>query len=485
MKNITLSMNPDNKIATIAPEIYGHFSEHLGACIYDGIYVGEDSDIPNTRGIRNDVIQALKAINVPVLRWPGGCFADEYHWRDGIGPQESRPKRINSNWGGVTESNAFGTHEFLDLCDLVGCEPYIAINLASGTVQEAADWVEYLTSDVDTDITRLRKENGREKPWKIKYIGIGNENWGGGGNMRPEYYADEYRRYQTFCKEYSGNKLYKVACGPNADDYNWTEGLLKNINRWHANGISLHYYTVPGDWEHKGSSTDFTQEEFDITIKKAKHLATLIDKHLAIMDQYDPEHHIDLLVDEWGTWFDVEPGTNPGFLYQQNTMRDAIVAALSLNIFNKRCERISMANIAQVVNVLQAMILTKDEKMVLTPSYQVFQMYKGHQNASLIASSLSQTEDIISESVSTKKDTILATICNTSSTEDVCLTLELEGKTLNNVQIKLLQGAMTAHNTFDAPDKVAIEDGIALYDGDTSKVKVPAGSIIAIEGILS
>lgn len=313
MKKSVLSITPSVHKSTIAPEIYGQFSEHLGRCIYDGVYVGEDSDIPNTNSVRNDVVEALREIKLPVLRWPGGCYADEYHWKDGIGPKESRRKMVNTNWGGTVEDNSFGTHEFMELCEQIGCEPYIAVNMGSGTVQEAAEWVEYMTAESGSTFAELRAANGHAEPWKVKYLGIGNESWGCGGSMDADFYANEYKRYQQFCKEYSGNKLYKVACGPSGDDYAWTRELMSRINHQHAKGISLHYYTVPGDWEHKGSATDFTEQEYYTTIAKTLGIEEVIDGHLKIMDELDPEHNIDLIIDEWGTWYDVEPGTNPGF----------------------------------------------------------------------------------------------------------------------------------------------------------------------------
>ncbi|MFO7161080.1 MAG: alpha-L-arabinofuranosidase C-terminal domain-containing protein, partial [[Clostridium] cellulosi] len=367
------------KLSKINRNIYGHFSEHLGHCIYGGIYVGENSKIPNIDGIRTDVVEALKHIKIPVLRWPGGCFADEYHWKDGIGPKENRKKMVNTNWGGVVEDNSFGTHEFMELCQLLGCEPYINGNLGSGTVQEMSEWVEYLTFPGQSPMADLRRKNGRDEPWKVKYFAVGNENWGGGGNMTPEYYANLYRHYQTFLKNYGDNKLYKIACGPGEDDYAWTDTVMRLAGKY-MNAISLHYYTVPGIFDiKKGSALEFDEKEYYITLKKALRIDELITKHLQIMDRYDPEHKVDLIVDEWGTWYDVEPGTNPGFLYQQNTMRDALVAALTLNIFNHHSDRITMANIAQTVNVLQAVILTNGEKMILTPTYHVFDLYKSLQ----------------------------------------------------------------------------------------------------------
>ena len=327
----------------INKNIYGHFSEHLGRCIYGGVYVGENSDIPNVNGMRTDVVQALKKIGVPVLRWPGGCFADEYHWEDGIGPKETRKRMVNTNWGGVVEDNSFGTHEFMELCRQIGCEPYVNANVGSGTVREMAEWVEYMNSTGDSTVVQKRWANGHKEPFNLKYLGVGNENWGCGGNMRPEYYADEYRRYQTFCRNYGDNKLYRIACGPSSGDWNWTDKLMERAGRY-LDAITLHHYTVPYAWDKKGSATDFDADEYYLTLRNAAYMDTLIRGHLAIMDKYDHEHRVGLIVDEWGTWFDCEPGTNPGFLYQQNTMRDAMVAALTLDIFNSHCDRVVMAN---------------------------------------------------------------------------------------------------------------------------------------------
>lgn len=477
MQRMTLKFDPGNTKSRIAPEIYGQFSEHLGRCIYEGIFVGEDSDIPNTKGMRNDVLEALRQISLPVLRWPGGCFADEYHWKDGIGPKENRKKMVNTNWGGVVEDNSFGTHEFMDLCELLGCEPYIALNMGSGTVQEAAEWVEYMTFDGISPMAELRAKNGHREPWKLKYIGIGNESWGCGGSMSPEYYADVYKRYQCFCKEYSGNKLYKIACGPNADDYQWTRKLLERVNKWHTRGISLHYYTLPsGDWEHKGSATEFSEEEYYQTIRQTLRMEEIIRRHLDVMDVCDPEHDIDLIVDEWGTWYDVEPGTNPGFLYQQNTMRDAVVAAINLNLFNQHSDRIAMANIAQVVNVLQAMILTEGSKMVKTPTYEVFDQFKGHQGGMLLESAMQEgtagTGEIqipmMSHSVSMKRENgedgeekdgrkqITITLSNASLAEEAQIELRLPSEYTfdGTADISVLEGEVHAHNTWEEPERV-------------------------------
>ena len=461
---IKIVIDTDVKQGTINKNIYGHFAEHLGRCIYEGIWVGEDSSIPNTRGIRNDVVAALKNIKIPVLRWPGGCFADEYHWKDGIGPKEERKRMINTHWGGVVENNHFGTDEFLDLCEQLECEPYICGNVGSGTVQEMQEWVEYVTFDGESPMANLREKNGRKKPWSLKYFGVGNENWGCGGHMRPEFYADLYRRYQTYVRNYGSNKIYKIACGANVADYKWTDVLMREAAGF-MDGLSLHYYTVPGDsWQNKGSATDFTEAEWNKTISKSLFMEELITKHSTIMDKYDPNKRVGLIVDEWGTWYNVEPNTNPGFLYQQNTLRDALVAGITFNIFNNHCDRVRMANIAQTINVLQAVVLTDKEKMILTPTYHVFEMYKVHQDAELLRTTVvsensSKSKNSAGVSVSASKDAngnIHLTICNSDLEKQVEIDVDLRGE----YGIKELSGRvlsddrMNAHNTFDKPEDI-------------------------------
>nr|WP_318540305.1 alpha-N-arabinofuranosidase [Terribacillus saccharophilus] len=472
----------------INKNIYGHFAEHLGRGIYEGIWVGEDSSIPNTKGIRNDVLEALQKLNIPVLRWPGGCFADEYHWKDGVGPREERKRMVNTHWGGVVENNHFGTHEFFTLCELLGAEPYICGNVGSGTVQEMSEWVEYMTFDGESPMTAWRQENGREEPWKLTYFGVGNENWGCGGNMRPEYYADLYRRYQTYVRNYGDNKLYKIAGGANVDDYKWTETLMQEAAPM-MDGLSLHYYTIPGDfWLGKGSATDFSEDEWHLTLKRALHIEELIEKHGTIMDKYDPEKRVGLIIDEWGTWFDVEPGTNPGFLYQQNTIRDALVAGASLNIFNNHSERVQMANIAQTVNVLQAMILTEGQEMIKTPTYHVFDLYQVHQDAERLSSHLESDEikhgelayPTVSTSVSRGKDgKIHISFCNLDQTNEVTVNTELRGATLGTVSGKILASdKRDARNTFDNPNDVEVVTftNFAEQDGGL-QVTLPAMSV--------
>ena len=469
---------------TVSPEIYGHFSEHLGRCIYGGIYVGEDSPIPNVNGMRCDVVNALKKLHIPVLRWPGGCFADEYHWKDGIGPKESRKRMVNTNWGGVVEDNSFGTHEFLELCSQIGCEPYINANVGSGTVREMAEWVEYLNSEGDSTVVKKRWANGRKDPWGVKFWGVGNENWGCGGNMRPEYYADEFRRYQTYCRNYGDSKLCRIACGPNVDDYNWTAVMMERAGEY-MDALTLHYYTVPGPWHDKGSATEFNEEDYARTLRLALRMEELVSNHLQIMNRYDPKHRVGLIVDEWGTWFNVEPGTNPGFLYQQNTMRDAQVAALTLNIFNSHADRIVMANLAQTVNVLQSVILTEGDKMVLTPTYHVFDLYKAHQEGTLVpvhvdADDSAEGVKRVSASASLKGDVLTVTLANTSAAESCEVPISLCGAKPAKAEGRVLAGEMHAKNDFSAsPVAIAPLTSITL-SSDEVRVTLPACSVAEI-----
>jgi alpha-N-arabinofuranosidase len=498
-----LVVNTANQKGHIRPELQGHFSEHLGRCIYEGLFVGEDSPIPNENGIRSDVVKALKEMGIPVLRWPGGCFADEYHWKDGVGPKESRKKMINTHWGGVVEDNSFGTHEFMELCSQLGCKTYINGNVGSGTVQEMNEWVEYMTMDGVSPMADSRKANGQEEPWTVDYFGVGNENWGCGGNMRPEYYGDLYRRYQTYIRNYNPkHPIYKICCGANSDDYNWTKKVLETTfylgEQAHGfmDGLSLHYYTVPHDWNQKGSATNFTQEDWYLTLQKSLFIETLIQRHGAIMDQFDPDKRIGMIVDEWGTWYDVEPGTNPGFLYQQNTMRDALVAGLSLNIFNKHCDRVKMANIAQLVNVLQAVILTEGEQMLLTPTYHVFKMFKCHQDAELLESWV-ESENIglgeyqvpnLQESVSLGKDGLVhITLNNLSLTDTYPINVSLAGMKIAAATGEILTGGMSDHNTFEDKDKVKTESfGGIQIENDGLIFEIPPCSVVhvAVEGII-
>lgn len=475
---------------TIDRNIYGHFSEHLGRCIYEGYWVEKDKKIPNVRGIRQDVVDALKKIQVPVLRWPGGCFADEYHWMDGIGPKNKRPSMVNTHWGKVTENNHFGTHEFLDLCEQLGCEPYICGNLGSGTVQEMQQWVEYITFDAQSPMADLRKKNGRKEPWHLKYFGVGNENWGCGGQMTPDHYADVYKRYSTYVRNFGTNKIFKIACGPNGADTNWTTVMMREAAK-RMDGLALHYYCKSG--LKSRSATQFEEGDWFYQLKNALRMDTLVRDHSAIMDQYDPKKRIAMIVDEWGAWHAVEPGTNPGFLYQQNTLRDALVAGITLNIFNNHCDRVRMANIAQTINVLQAVILTSGPKMILTPTYHVFEMYNVHHDAKMLPIELKgadykfETESIPAVTASASRDKegkIHITLCNLNPNAPAPIACEIKGaNALKDITGRMLTAErITTHNTFDQPENIkpALFTDCKLTTSGFSTT-LPAKSVVVLE----
>lgn len=487
----TIDLYPSQAHSVISRHIYGQFAEHLGACIYGGLWVGETSTIPNIKGYRTDVVNALKALQIPNLRWPGGCFADAYHWQDGIGSKDSRPHMTNTNWGGTVEDNSFGTHEFLNLCELLNCEPYISANVGSGTVREMAEWIEYITSNDDTPMANLRRKNGRNEAWKVHFWGIGNESWGCGGEMTAQYYSDIYRQYSTYCRNFSGNTLFKIASGASDYDLNWTETLMKNIDH-RMQGISLHFYSVI-DWSNKGSSTQFTDDDYYRTLAKSLEMDTILKQQTAVMDKYDRDKKTALMVDEWGTWWEAEPGTNPGHLFQQNTMRDAMVAALTLNIFQQYTDRVKMSNIAQVANVLQSMVLTRNEQMVLTPTYHVYEMYKVHQEGLHIPLKLvckehrtpnGQSIPTISASASRNANGVISlSLINIDLNASQTIELSFEDLQLTTVTGRILTAnSITAHNTFESPEQVTPQPfkGAKLHKGQLS-VTLPSKSIVVLE----
>jgi alpha-L-arabinofuranosidase len=392
-QKVELSVDASKTGAKIDRNLFGQFAEHLGHGIYEGIWVGPNSTIPNTRGIRNDVVAALKAIKVPNVRWPGGCFADEYHWRNGIGPQ--RAITLNPNWGGVIEPNTFGTHEFMDFLDQIGADAYISVNVGSGTPREGSEWLEYLTTAQQTTLAKERASNGHPGPYKVGYLGVGNETWGCGGNMTPDYYLSQLKIYNHFVRNFNPaqqekDQMLKIAVGPGGGGpewEEWTETIMKAHQQhpwsWDMDGLSLHSYTVV-KWPPAFKSTEFGEADYAQILKSTLEMDDLINKHSAIMDKYDPQKKVALVVDEWGAWYAPLPGSNPGFLVQQNSLRDAILAALNLNIFARHADRVRGANIAQMINVLQAMIMTDKEKMVLTPTYHVFRMYVPFQDATFV-----------------------------------------------------------------------------------------------------
>lgn len=476
-----IQINTTHKLSRISKFIYGQFAEHLGRCIYEGVWVGENSSIPNINGIRQDVVNALKEIQVPVIRWPGGCFADEYHWKDGIGSKEQRKSMVNTNWGGVTENNHFGTHEFFELCKQVGAEAYVNGNIGSGTVQEMSEWVEYMTMPGKSPMADWRRENGHDDPWKVMFFGVGNESWGCGGNMRPEYYSDLYRRYQTYVRQYSQERIYKIACGPNVDDYHWMEVMMHNSNRF-FDGISLHHYALASYWENKRPATGFHKDEWFSLIESALKMDELISNHTNIMDQHDPEKRVGLIIDEWGSWLAVEPNTNPGFLYQQNTIRDAIVASLTLNIFHRHSDRIHMANIAQMVNVLQAMLLTKEDKMIKTPTYHLFDLYKNHMEADFLDTNatLSKYTDY---TVSKKEKQLTISLCNYDLESSDEIVLDIRDSSIDSILAEALIGdKMDQHNTFEQPERLSKKSysDFSVINNQEVFIKIPPMSVISL-----
>ncbi|NHZ97352.1 alpha-N-arabinofuranosidase [Massilia sp. CCM 8734] len=491
--NVTIDAGKPGPL--INKNVYGQFAEHLGTGIYEGMYVGTSSKIPNTKGWRNDVIGALKQLHVPLVRWPGGCFADEYHWKDGVGPRAKRPVKVNTNWGGVEESNAVGTHEFFDLVDLLGADAYVNGNLGSGTVQEMADWVEYMTSDSKSSLANLRRKNGREKPFKVAYFAIGNEAWGCGGNMTPEHYTNLYKNYETMLKAPKESRPLMIASGGNDHDTKWTDVISKNAKA-QTSAISFHYYTIPtGKWEGKGAATGFAEPHWISTLANTLKIDSMIKNNVAVLDKNDPEKKIGLYVDEWGTWYDVETGTTPGFLYQQNTLRDAVVAALNFNIFHQHADRVHMTNIAQMVNVLQAMILTEKDKMLLTPTYHAFHMYVPFQDATSLpvtvaddtAYTLGETTiPGISASAARAKDgKLYLSLVNTNPGKPADVVVNVSGKQLAAATGRVLTAtAMDAHNTFQNPQAIKPAPFSAKASGGKLTVTVPAKAVVvvALEG---
>lgn len=490
-----LSVDTTKPGPVINKNIYGQFTEHLGRGIYEGLWVGEGSKIPNTRGWRNDVIGALKEIRVPLVRWPGGCFADEYHWREGIGPRDKRPVRVNTNWGGVLEDNAVGTHEFFDLVEMLGAEAYVNGNLGTGTAQEMADWIEYMTSESKSTLAELRRKNGRDKPFRVHYFAIGNEAWGCGGNMTPEFYTNLYKQYASFLKTPKHNTPVLIASGGHTDDTSWADHLTANVKpNWalRMDAVSFHYYTLPtGDWKVKGAALGFPEGEWMSTMVNTLKMDQFIINNKKVMDKNDPEKKVGFYVDEWGTWYDVTGDDDPGFLYQQNSLRDAIVAALNFNIFHKHADRVHMSIIAQMVNVLQAMILTDKEKMILTPTYHVFKMYVPFQDATSLPLELKDVPSYtlgkasvpaVSATAARAKDgKIYLALVNANPHKAETVDINLAGVKINSVSGQVLTAKqMDAHNTFTAPNNIKPEAYSAKANNGKLALELPPKSVVVV-----
>jgi alpha-L-arabinofuranosidase len=475
----------------ISRHIYGQFAEHLGRCIYDGIWVKPESKIPNINGYRKDVVEALKAIKIPNLRWPGGCFADDYHWRDGIGPRDARPRTVNIHWGNYVEDNSFGTHEFMDLCELLECDAYVALNVGSGTPAQMRAWLEYMTFEEDSTLVRERKKNGRENAWRLPFVGIGNENWGCGGDMTPEFYSNLYNQFAVYARNFGRNKLTKVACGVNAEDYNWAEVVLEKGR--HLQALSWHYYSLDGPWSKKGGALDGDEGAWHRLLHAGVKLDEILSKANAIWEKKDPQNKVDIFFDEWGTWHRTEQGDTA--LYQQNTIRDAVLASASLDIFHRHAKRVKMTNIAQVVNVLQAMILTEapggKDRMVLTPTYHVFDLYKVHHDAMHAPVDLDvPTYDLEGRSIPSlsatasvdDKKTLHVSLTNLHSSKRADLSIDLKGISASKVTGRLLTAeALNAHNTFEQPENVKLVDfNDVKIEGGVLKVQLPPRSVATL-----
>ena len=500
-QTVTLSIDASKPGAKIDRNIFGQFAEHLGHGVYEGIWVGPDSSIPNTRGIRNDVVAALKPLKVPNVRWPGGCFADEYHWRNGLGPADKRTVTLNPNWGGVTDPNTFGTHEFMDFIDQIGSEAYVSVNIGSGTPKEAADWLEYMTTAQPTTLAKERAANGHPGPYKVGYLGLGNESWDCGGNMTPDYYISQSKIYSRFVRNFNPEQekqpMPKIAVGPGGGEARWTEwteAVMKAYQQhtwsWDINGLSMHNYTVVHGWPPSYASTGFGETEYSQVLKATLDMDALIAKHSAIMDKYDPEKKVALVVDEWGGWYTALPGSHPGFLLQQNSQRDAVLAALNINIFARHADRVRGANIAQMINVLQAMILTDKEKMVLTPTYYVFQMYVPFQNAIFVPVGFDAGWYTHGEIALPRVDAIAAKdangklwleITNVDPNQPVDIEASITGVTAKSAAGETLTAAkVDSVNTFDAPNTVVPKPIVAKVQGGKVALHLEPKSVTVV-----
>lgn len=464
------------KIGTINPDIYGVFAEHIGGVIYDGIYCGDKAE--NVRGFRKEIIEKLKAIRTPLVRWPGGCFAETYDWRDGVGPKEKRPTRINwwTENDGRYEPNLVGTDEFLDFCSLVGAEPYFAANMTSASPRDIRDWVDYVNSpEGSTTYAKLRAENGHPAPYNVKLWGVGNENWGGGGNMTPEYYAGEYRRYAEVMANASKG-LELIGCGACDFDYGWTRRVLGELSKKYVrmSGLSFHFYCGTA-----GGSVNFTDEEWNQLIDRAGKMQELIDRHWAAAVSYGLENSAKLVIDEWGCWHhdNTDLVAENHLFEQQSTMRDAVVTALTLNIFNNNCEKIRLCTVAQLVNNLHSLFLSHEDKCFCTPTYHVFDMYKEHMGAKAVSVA---APDGVSASASVKDGMMTVTLANLTPDRDIEVSLEALGFDAGKkAEIMTLgDGDIHAHNTFDEPEKVMPRcESVEDFDGRLTLVRGSVASV--------
>jgi len=496
-----LTIAADKTGPTINRDIFGQFAEHLGSGIYGGIWVGPQSSIPNVRGIRSDVVRALRAIQVPNVRWPGGCFGDNYHWRSGIGPRSKRPATLNPDWGGVIETNSFGTEEYFDFLGQIGAEAFISENVGSGTVEEAADWFEYMTSAKPTTLANQRAANGHAGSYRIKYLGLGNESWGCGGAMSADHYVEEMKRFTRYTRNYNpaqqspSTAMKRIAVGWDSGNDDYTDAVMKAWKAknwaWDIEGVSLHGYTIPNSWEKKGPSVGFGEDEYAKAIRSTLKMKEWVARQSAIMDRYDPDKKVGLYVDEWGIWTDPNPGSNPGFLQQQNTLRDGVIAALNLDIFMRSADRVRGANIAQMVNVLQAMILTDGPRMLLTPTYHVYRMYVPFQDATLVSVGFDAGNYLHGDIRLPAVDAIAArdragglwlAMINVDPNRAAQVGATVEGPASRTAVGEVLTAAtVDAHNSFDRPDQVVPRPFAGRLSGSQLLFDLPPKSVAVVE----
>jgi alpha-N-arabinofuranosidase len=475
----------DAEIGTVRPEFHGHFAEHLGSCVYGGLWVGKKSPIANEDGYRKAALDYLKALGVPVLRWPGGCFADDYHWRDGIGPAEKRPKRVNIHWGGYVEDNSFGVHEFMGLCRKIGAEPYLAGNVGSGTPGELRDWVEYCNFPSGSTLADERAANGSPEPFNVRYWGVGNENWGCGGPMTPERYGELYQNFANYLRSFGGTRLFLVACGPSGNDMRWSRGLLATLagnspNPRLPQGWSTHYY--------EGGSkepTQFTVEAMNEQFRLFPRVEQTIVAQRALLDSYDPRRRCGIILDEWGVWDQIprEDEKRYGRLWQQSTMRSAVAAGLGLNIFNRQADKLYMANIAQMVNVLQSVLLTdgpEGKNCVRTSTYWAFMLFKPHRSKTAVQVETGSSDPLgLSVSASRGGSELVVSLVNPSDKNNVEVDCTLRGVTARRGRAEVLHHAdWNAYNGFDNPDTIVPKPHEVAVEGTRLRVMAPALSIV-------
>jgi alpha-L-arabinofuranosidase len=504
----TIDVLVDEPIGTISPDLYGHFTEHIGGVIYDGIWVGPDSKVPNQGGIRTALVEHMRRIKPSVVRWPGGCFADSYNWRDGVGPTANRPRRTNF-WNNTKflrdapdgpakyDPNQFGTNEFMHFCQLIGAQPYLATNLRSNTARDFYDWVEYCNAPAgQTTLSDQRAAAGDQKPFNVRFWGVGNESWGCGGNFTPEEYAMEFRRFTAWVPEY-GAPLSFIGSGPNGGDVDWTKRFFAKLGERDRNlvrslyGWAMHYYCGTSG---KGDAIDFTVNDWYDLLAKALHMESLINTHWKAMGEMDPEHHVKLVIDEWGAWHNQGTEIAPWHLFGQNsTMRDALVAGLTLDTFNRHADKIAMANVAQLINNLHSLFLAREDKFVATPNFHVFEMYAAHHNGQSVRTSFNAPELAVDSlksrslpglagSASLRDKRLTLTVVNPHASEPRAATIQVRGaKPVSGTGQTLSSPDIHAHNSFDRPNEVQPRDVIVKISGGQLTHEFPPASVTRLE----